>query len=257
CNGMVRSGSTLQYNRARVVVEQLGVGCGRAGLQAAVRRGAVPAYDDGSLASTDFATDAWTYVSHSHYLDAGFVDVQDAAEAGRRGGLKVLYVHRDLRDVVASMKRAWSMDWAACCDILDRVEENYDFTRRHLHTDWVFVQRYEGLVRNLPRAVDGITVALGIELPRGMSARVARECSVARAEEVTRGLRTQMVENRDALFGADSLIRERMAGLVTNMHYNHISPTRGASGVWRAQLTSDEVEQATRRCGQWMAELGY
>lgn len=263
CNGVVRSGSTLQYNIARLVVEKLDLGCGRARLQELVEQGVVPRPEGPDLASTRLPASSRIYVFHAHYLSLPFPNLDHAAELGNGGQLKVLFVHRDLRDVLASMKRTWKMKWSECAAMLDRTRDNYAFVRRHQDEEWLLVQAYETLTADLPAAVGEIASTLGVSLAEETRVEIAHECSIGRAETVTRDVRRQMVQNRDDLLDR-GLAREQMAdqGRVfqdrdTLLLHNHISPARGASGVWREQLAAHEVQQLMERYGSWMEELGY
>jgi hypothetical protein len=264
CNGMVRSGSTLQYNLAQSIVESLGVGCGQAGIDARVVQGLISKPDVSDLPSTDLATDPWVYVLHSHQLERRFRDPNNAADMGREGRLRLLYIHRDLRDVAVSMKRTWAISFAECVEILDRSRENYEFIRAHADANWLLVQRYKDVMDDLPAAVAEIGALFGISIPNEACAEVASACSIENSQEITRELRRQMVTNRDALFGENTLMRERMAGTATVfldrqtlMHHNHVSPNRGMSGVWRTQLPAPEAHEVVQRYGEWMGELGY
>ncbi len=264
CNGMVRSGSTLQYNIARLIVESLGVGEGCRNASERAATGPLAGTRPQDIVSTALLDDPARYVFHTHDLDTLLPDLERAQRLGEDGQLRVLYVHRDLRDVVASMKRAWGIDFDECAEILDRVQDNYEFIRRHADADWLLVQRYDQVVADVPSAVDEVVVAMDLQMSDEARAAVVTACSLENAEAITRNLRRQMVADRDRLFGQRAPMREQLAGLAavfqdrtTLLHHNHISSTRGASGVWKAALSDDEARLVVERYGPWMAELGY
>ena len=153
----------------------------------------------------------------------------------------MLFVHRDLRDVLASMKRTWKMKWSECAAMLDRTRDNYAFVRRHQDEEWLLVQAYETLTADLPAAVGEIASTLGVSLAEETRVEIAHECSIGRAETVTRDVRRQMVQNRDDLFGSRSCARADGGpgeGLPGPGHppppQPHISGARGIRCVARA-----------------------
>jgi hypothetical protein len=97
CNGMPRSGSTYQYNVARLVV-------------AATELGVAHSYLEPGF--TDMRGDGWPPEVFRGWIDDDAYHVvkmhephPTAVGAISDGRVRVLYIHRDIRDVAASVKR--------------------------------------------------------------------------------------------------------------------------------------------------------
>lgn len=269
CNGMVRSASTLQYNITRLLVEGAGAGMGIREIE--------KAYPDGHPAIEAFADAPEMYVLPTHGLEDGRYATPDRIiELAMRGAVKVTYVHRDVRDVVVSLRTKWGMNFEQCVKMVDWALERYEWLRPYHSERWLLVQRYDALTADLSTSVRAIAAFLELELPDAAIAEITDTCSMDKAEEVMKRLRRQIVINKVHTAASDGspLPRDRarlMAGHAdpaqsrklgfvddeTLLHYNHVSPHRGQEGIWRTRLTQDESDLLHERYGSWLAESGY
>lgn len=148
CAGMVRSGSTLQYNLAREIVEAVGVGWGEGYI------------DPGELSLvrqrlSEWARDPKLHVVKVHTLPRAF------PRLAASGGTKVLYIYRDLYSVASSVKRVWGKEGD---DLLQLLHAQVVVYRRVRRTPApVLFQRYEKVSSDLLGMVTEIAGFLGVE----------------------------------------------------------------------------------------------
>src|SRR5688500_9700344 len=116
CNGMNRSGSTLQYNMARLLAEKTGAGQGESFL------------NQDELDAHLSLLEEWAAEERLHILKTH--DLPPAAShLWENGSLRLLYIYRDIRDVAASMKRIWNYEGEALFTALDQAIETYHVMR--------------------------------------------------------------------------------------------------------------------------------
>ena len=253
CHGMNRSGSTLQYNLVRRLVEELGVGVGSGTF---VYGGAE------SRDSLMYALENPTY---------HVIKLHDASpeiiELAKRGPAKITYIHRDIRDVAASWKRIRPRTLEDMVARLDSLLATYRTLQDLNDPDLILWQEYQTVVDDIPSATGDLAQFLGLEADANLIAQVASEWSLEGARRVTQALR-QTIDDRLAELGRHSAeaqeLRRQMRAKelsarddVTQLHYNHISSDGGASGTWRTQLTEEEIEVLTTRYRWWLVDAGY
>jgi hypothetical protein len=253
CHGMNRSGSTLQYNLVRRLVEELGVGVGSGSFE--YREGEP---HDGLMYALEHPT---YHVIKMHYAS------REILELVKRGPAKVTYIHRDIRDVAASWKRIRVRTLEDMVTRLDNLLATYCTLQDLDDPDVILWQKYQTVVDDIPSATREIAQFLGIEADASLIAQVADEWSLEGARRITQGLR-QAIDDRLAQLGPHSAegqelrrqIRTKELSArdgVSQLHYNHISSTGGASGAWRSQLTEHEIEVLTDRYRWWLVDAGY
>jgi hypothetical protein len=250
CNGMVRSGSTAQYNMARLLVERAGIGVGQGAL-AALFQGRSP--DAGGLAG-----DSRHFAFKIHDLHE-FSDPAYVVRLASEGRLKLLYIHRDIRDVYLSLKRMQRKSPEQLLAILDNAVQSWKWVEERLDEPWILVQRYDDLMADMVTATREIAHHLGVAATTGEIEGVAASCSLSSAEAKTRALKREVA--REAIAErATTDTRDPTTvywDMHTLLHHNHISRTKGRSGMWREELTDVEVDAVVDRYGSVMADLGY
>ena len=263
CNGMIRSGSTLQYNLTRALLERLGLGRGEGWLASDVLENAQSRLDRWAAASR------W-HVLKTHRLPSYITELID------RHAARVCYVHRDLRDVAVSAKRKWGYRDETLYGALTEAVENYYAVER---LGPVLQQRYDEVVRDLPQAVVEISEFLSLQVSPPTVVAIAAEQSLEQARARSAALaNSAWFRARAALFhtgrklglgrlaqtlAARGLPVGRVRALLgtwdrrTLEHANHISCSGGASGEWQRELTADERKTITGRFGAWLELAGY
>ncbi len=170
CAGMLRSGSTWQYNVTADLLE----GCGLA------TRGGF-AGNEKQLARL-IATDNPLVVKLHRPCASALAEV-------RGGRARVLYIHRDLRDVAASMMRIrrYTLKEVLATGLLDNA---WRFKPVWTGLPGVLIQRYEEVIAEPEKAVGEICAFLELDVSRERIADVASSNSIdvqrRKAEHVAR-----------------------------------------------------------------------
>ena len=229
CGGMKRSGSTLQYQLAALLVERLGAG----------RR-----YPEQELHGTMGVPEkeppggGWT-VFKTHICS------ERVASLLRGGEAKAVYVFRDLRDVVVSlmaMKGHTFEKTMARRDLPKAVEQS----GKWLACPGVLVSRYEEVIADPANEVTRIGGHLGLDVPRSLAEEIAAEYSVERQKQ------------RIAEAAADGQVRDIDGRFVLpkdRLHVNHIFT--GGAGGWRQVLSREQAAQVEQSYGDWLRARGY
>ena len=230
CGGMIRSGSTLQYQLAADLVERFGVG----------RR--LPHVPESEFKRTlqDVGHGRGLLVFKAHRC------TPDMEELCRSGQGVVLYTFRDFRDVCVSTMKKFGLDFEGliASGLLEMaVEEG----RKWRALPQVLSTRYEDLVLDIPREVVRIATFLRINLPEGMAETIGGEYCLEKQKrrmgEVARRAGEPLTA-KDILFDEKSLL-----------HHNHIFG--GTMGDWQVELTQKSVEILEEKFGVWLRENDY
>jgi hypothetical protein len=231
CGGMKRSGSTLQYQIASEIVEVAGLG---------MRIGYVfPREFATRFQELDTESDWVVAKSHEFIPELGKLASQPST--------KVVYVFRDMRDVVVSMmadqnRHFWRLIMSG--HILDLMHHG------ELWESWqcVLVTKYEDMISDLEREVGRISEFLGVDL------------SSAEVEDIA--LKYSIENQRKRISSFDfSTQGYRKPGTVTvvdpstNLHANHIRS--GKHGRWKEELSPIEVFVVESIAREWLLAHGY
>ncbi len=166
CNGMLRSGSTLQYNFVRMLLELKS--------SAVDARHAEPATIDDDLLASWCASKAMTVIK-MHSIDPRVVALLMDNKA------TICYVYRDLRHVAASIRRKWNPPWPEILASLDGAVASFD---ELTNMPGVLVQRYESLITNEVEAVQQIAEHLGLDVTPEEFDEIVAMCSPAAFREL-------------------------------------------------------------------------
>lgn len=249
CAGMIRSGSTLQYNLARALAEEHDVGRGEGFLE--------------NLCEEDTQTRVrcWLHDDLVHVVKTHRPSATVLSPGGN--GIRVLYIYRDLRDVAVSLqakdvRRSFG-------DIMRNLEDAVDAYRHVRELSPLLCQRYEDLIADVPQAVQQIAEFVGIRLDQAGARAIAEQCSISLAREETSRLGFKLaVLSRKAVLrlGVARAVADRIAFLPgysrrTLLKENHISRNSGAVGSWRSHLPPDRLRRIEQEFGSWLRETGY
>lgn len=227
CCGMPRSGSTLQFNISWKIAT-----VGELGERVEWRSSSNWEHAADELARMEASPEL--YVIKMHFPP---YCVKKLAEAG--GRVRFVYVHRDLFDVVYSMKTKFNFSLSHA---IERVGDALDAERwlmaRPAKT--VLVQDYALLLNDLPEAVRQVAAFEGATLDANMISAIAEDLSITSAYEKSRQ-KTPRFEHlrrkisrllgRKIAFADDELM----------LHPNHISEHRGQIGIGREKLAEAEI----------------
>jgi hypothetical protein len=251
---MARSGSTLQYNLACEMAEITGRG-GSVG----------PSIFDDSSSDVvdDLARDEKLHVVKQHDVWPDMIQRIQRDDPG----VRICYIYRDLRDVAVSMRNKWPLSWEAVIQKLDEAVATFEIVHEARTSAAVLWQRYEDVTADLPAATRDVADFLGLRLEADMVARIAEGASVEAAMAVAESLKG-VISDRISTVGAESIegratlhaLRNRTFRLwdpTTLIHHNHISRHKGASGVWRSELSAQEADRISTRYARWFRDTGY
>ena len=230
CSGLMRSGSTLQYQIAKTLVEDAGLGIGVGSCAPGRFREMLERYDDPNQ----------VYVVKSHRY------VPTAHARLRRGEARALYIYRDLRDVVVSMihKESLTFRQVMASGFLEQLLEDDAIWSNQPNT---LVSAYETVTADVRGEVERIAAFLGVAVSESEVSRIAEEHSLARQK--------RRIERFD--FGTSG-VAEGQRNLLdpdTLLHHNHVRS--GESGQWTGELTPAQVAEVERVTGAWLLERGY
>ena len=264
CNGMPRSGSTMQYNMVRILL--LATGRATAHGFTASRQAHTHGVSDEQMRA--WGTEDHFHVVKMHEAHPLLTDLAQANEA------RVCYIYRDLRDVAASSKRAFGQRGEGLLQAVGEAYRHYvDLSVARAEAPGRFLwQRYEDVLADLKPAVAQAATFLDLALDDEGLAAAADLCSVERAaaacDEVRGHLDKHVAELReeDPAAAARYVQDLRRPGNAATqvwlegtwlLHHNHVSRDKGAPGAWRAALTPDEATAITERYGEWLTAHGY
>ena len=263
CNGMIRSGSTLQYNIARSIVEAMQSGKGEGWISP-------DRLEEKRSEMMGWACDKAIHIVKSHVIPQYF------SELGDDGAVRFCYIYRDIRDVAVSAKNKWGYEGDKLLEALDKAVATY-YEIQSLR--FVLTQRYESVINDLSAMARGIVNFLGLNPTDELVNHVAEENSLEKAQQTAkniahdfgkmtksvlmrmgRQLRAQEVLRiigvpeswrhslRDALIFQDDR---------TLLHPDHISKNKGCVGIWRKELTEEEIRILSIRYEKWLRETGF
>jgi hypothetical protein len=210
---MRRAGSTLQYHLAREIVKDFNV------------------VDLGFLIWQQF-DDAYA----KHYGECDFVVFKSHVHTPSLSGSCAsmwssqgygLYIHRDIRDVMASLIRLYRAN-SAGGEALERVNLENDMraivnaeARRWLTTKKILVTRYEDIltVGGIANECSRIASHIGVEIEDDQCAEIAERFVLAKQKERL---------PKDSRYNSEFLLWQ-----------NHLFT--GETGVWKDELTSEQI----------------
>jgi len=230
CAGMIRSGSTLQYQLASAIVERAAMG---------TRIPYAPEAD-------------FVHVREQYSLTQGMkvfkVHIYTAAFADecKVGGAKVVYSYRDIRDVAVSAMRKFGMAFDDLVEAkwLDQAIADYWHWTR---CPSVCVSRYEDFVDDVAGEAEKINKFLEMPLTLHDVCHLAKEFGIERQ-------RTR-ISKLNELHSSSIMPKEIVFDPVELIHHNHIY--QGEVGGWRKYLLDSEQYLLTERFSVWLEEHGY
>lgn len=230
CAGMIRSGSTLQYQLASSIVEHSGLG----------HRVKYAPESEFEMVLDRHTNDTGLKVFKAHVCTGKLYDLAKSGQA------KVIYSYRDIRDVAVSAMKKFdkSFDELVNAGWLDQAITDYYAWTNMPH---VLVSRYEEMNSNLTQELSRIAVCLGLIVNTETLSKLAEQYDIPAQLQRIDALKRrygQRTDESDIVFDEDELL-----------HHNHIH--KGEVGGWKNQLTPLQQHYLTGRYSQWLLSLGY
>lgn len=230
CAGMIRSGSTLQYQMASSIVEYAGVGCRLKYVQ-----------------ESEFET---VLNRQKEYTGLNVVKIHvctlTLATLAQKSDTKVIYCYRDIRDVAVSAMRKFDLSFDALINVgwLDQAITDY-FAWTNMPN--VLVSRYDEMTPNLKQEMLRISVFLGLTINDDTLSKLARKFEIPVQKQRIDALKQrygQRIDDSEIVFDEIELL-----------HHNHIH--KGEIDGWRHILSPWQQRFLTERYSQWLDSLGY
>ncbi len=247
CNGMIRSGSTLQYNIVKSILEETGNTQGHGYFEAEEQRAELSnliAYSE---------SNSWHYFK-THEIDE---EVRLSIENNR---LFVIYIDRNLYDVGASAKFKWNLKDD---ELVESVVRAVDERNRLQGFSQVLRQKYESVTSDSSHCCIEIADFLGLNISADRIVEIAENsrCTASPKNQ------NHASSFRSLVFGLANVLQlgflARRCGIPNRFikgikntiapwdteslyHPRHQSPWQGESGAWRDILSTSEVEKIER-----------
>lgn len=230
CAGMIRSGSTLQFQLASTIVESMGQG------------GRMKYVPESEFETTQkrHAKDTGLKVFKAH------VCTLTLSRIAQTGGSKVIYCYRDIRDVAVSSMRKFGMSFDALVNAgwLDQAITDY-----HAWTNMpnVLVSRYEEMICDLKKEASRITDFLGLNVNPDALSSLAEQYDITSQKQRIHALKQRC--------GQDILDSDIVFDEVELLHHNHIY--KGEVDGWRYLLSPLQQHFLAERYSSWLLSRGY
>ena len=219
CGGMIRSGSTLQYQLVCNLLERAGIGSGGG-------------FYDGSKDLSDYAEPQGVTVVKSHIFD---MPIQKAFLKNEAIGF---YIYRDIRDVAVSAMRKFSVSFP---DLLNKQWLDYAINAGSLWESQNKVRsfRYETSVNDIETFIKTTAEDLEIEIRMEDIQSLAQEHSLKEQRKRADDLKESCRQVDD----------------ITQLHFDHIAA--GAAGIWRGSLNREQQDTLNILFGDWLQQKDY
>ena len=234
CVGMRRGGSTLQFQLARRLTESA-FGSTRTVLvtpETVTRR--LAECDAESEMKSETKTEADCVLLKCHRF------LPEAAALAADGRATLLYVYRDIRDVVASIVRKY--DAPEFAYVHGGLRSLLDENRQWESTSGIYIARYESMTADLTGEAQRLSGHLGLPLADGEAERIAADLSPARQRERIAEGRSRVGEGQNR-YDPETL-----------MHANHVRADGEASFRTLSPWTVAALED---QAADWLTARGY
>jgi sulfotransferase family protein len=244
CCGMYRSGSTLQYNIVRRLVEDHGMGAGQGWHGEVID-------DDRLELFQDWARDEVFHVVKVHTLSPP--EIESLASYAETS-VRLFHTYRDLRDIAVSLQKKFDSDKN---DVIGRLDESTDLLEcleREL-PDQLFSQKYEEMMTDLQGVISKHMDVLSIAANTEYLSELTQDLSLNTAEQDS-GAKWHIKLLSKAL-PKNLFDPWKTWDRKTLLHTGHVSDHRGREGIWRSELSDELVEEIETRYRKWMLEKLY
>jgi tetratricopeptide (TPR) repeat protein len=232
CAGMMRSGSTLQYQIVCEIIEYLGLGM-------TIGWTKIPSQELlDNLQNVVLRKDKFLVIkSHNFCSEVKALVRSDQA--------KVVYVYRDLRDVAVSLNNKFTKSTKDAILWLGDRLNNYYFWAS---IDKIIVSRYENMINDLYGEVLKIAHYLGVAVSNDLAKSISYKLDINEQKQRINKLE-QDSSSVIKLSGND------VYDPVSQLHNNHINS--GKWGQWKESLSKEQIEHIESFAFSWFVDRGY
>jgi hypothetical protein len=229
CCGMIRSGSTLQYQLTKEIVESSGYGIGVGWMDKEQLKF--------ELQKTTDEKKLKVVKCHDYFKEVSDLILRDKA--------KGIYVYRDLRDVIVSLMNKRNQNFESIFSI-EMIKSLIDHNMKWNRIETLYVSKYEEMMTNLPDEISNIAALLEISIDNSFVTNVAQKYSLKNqkkriSEFNYNDLGTHSV---DDVYDSSSLL-----------HKDHIHS--GKSKQWETELSRYQIASIENIAYEWLIEKDY
>ena len=240
CNGMIRSGSTLQYNMIRMLIDELGAGQAEGFFEK-------DDVDSSKLMFSEWEEDSKFHIIKMHEM------YPFMPEENREEKVCVLYIYRDIRDVAVSAKRKFGLQGNDLIGALDRAIYLSDKIKNLPN---VLCQRYEDVFININEGIKEQAIFFGLSVSDQVIEKISKKCSIHSAISNTQK------SQRDWKMNVRKFLRTLRFPVTwydkdTLLHPDHISDNKGMVGVWEFSLSEEEKSMINNKYYNWLIANNY
>lgn len=236
--GMPRSGSTLQSNIVKVIVEDRGLG---------QREDWSIDWQEDLSRVVEYIQDAQIHILKAHWVNDDVIKLMQDYP----GRCYLLSSHRDVRDVAVSMMLKFDYSFSKAKARIGKAIENLE--RIRVCGVPILEQDYPRLRYSLECAVADVARFLAIKITPDEAAQFAVQLDVKVAYQKSR--------EKPVIFES---IRRKLAYLFRTkfpyadsdlmLHAKHVSSHMGESGIWREKLANKQVQELENLFPGWCDE---
>lgn len=238
---MPRSGSTLQYNLVRGIIEITNSGSGHGFFAPEQTKESYHLFESWA-AAPDF---------HVIKTQAFFPSIEKLLQSGK---VRVCYTYRDLRDVAASLERRFKNQGKELNKILNDIVVEYYTIQK---APDLISAKYEEMTTDIEQAVSYFAHALGLSPSPAEISSVAKEYSLANAKK--------KIQRFELRYKIADLTRKLLAKCYidytppffdpdTLMHSGHIAPANSSREDY---LSPEQITHITNTYQEWLVKCGY
>lgn len=230
CVGMMRSGSTLQYNIVAEILELKEIG----------KRLGWEHHEEFHKIKEKYVSDKYN-VFKNHFLTD-----EIEAELKQVEGSILMYVYRDIRDVCISImdKANKTFEQVFNSKVLhNAIDQYYKITNSSLKK---YIQSYEVMFLNTKREIKEVARFLNVELTTDEIETIYSKISFESQKENIEKYKenSEYISHGKQKFNADTLL-----------HLNHIKD--GGIGKYRERLTKAQIKHLEIDFKVWLKDQGY
>jgi len=232
CCGMMRSGSTLQYQITAQLLE-------KANLGKRIEWAEPEMFPELQAKHADYK--GWK-VFKAH------ICTDEIKSEFEKNNAKGVYVFRDIRDAFVSMMKKGGMTAEKLMQSSVFLDSCLDEYAKWTVLPGVLVSRYEDMIEDLPGEVERLAAHLDIPCDRSMCEQIASEYTInkqiKRIDDFKNKIPKELAKSADNVFDPVNLL-----------HTNHIYS--GQVGKWKNVLTSGEISAIEIMTRDWLIANGY
>ena len=260
CIGMKRSGSTLQYNMSKFLLEN----------QFKTKNFG---YIDGKDLSKKLPNEETLKANFLEYIILKCHNPPWEVGSEFLKNHKILYIYRDLRAVYFSMKirQNYSLD-----EFILEMKKSLDLYSNYEKDSRVFVQKYEDVFLNNKDALLDISKYLQVKVNDNLITKILKLVSIESSKNnhsffkkiitfIYRFLINIMSKKfiiflKKILFMPKliSIFKKSITPISDNLMYtDHVSKFNGNPMIWKKKLSTNEISRIELEFNGWLKEHGY